>query len=83
MKLIINYYNNLKSKPSHNFFLNLFFFKNINSYLLKQLQYISIFISLSKILKIKFFKFNYSYYMYFIWSFIFINFIIQIILVIL
>lgn len=80
MKLIINYYKNLKLKPSYNFFLNLFFFKNINQYLIKQLQYISIFISLTKVLKIKFFKFNYSLYMYFIWIFIFINLIIQIIL---
>lgn len=66
MKLIINYYNNLKLKPSFKFFINLFFFKNISLYLLKQLQYISIFTALTKILKIKIFKFNYSLYMYFI-----------------
>jgi hypothetical protein len=77
MKLVINYYRSLKVKPSHKFFLNLFFFKNINSYLIKQLQYISIFTTLTKILKVKIFKFNYSIYLYFIWIFIVLNLIIQ------
>jgi|LakMenEpi03Aug12_release.lakeMendotaPanAssembly.Ray.scaffolds.fasta_scaffold3731633_1 hypothetical protein len=80
MKLIIKFYNNLKLKPSYKFFFNLFFIKNISSYIIKQLQYISLFISLSKILKIKFFKFNYSLYMYIIWYFILINIIIQFII---
>jgi len=80
MKLIIKYYNNLKLKPSHRFFINLFFLKNIKLYLLKQLNYISIFSSLTKILKIKFFKFNYTYYIYFTWIFIYINLVIQLVL---
>ena len=49
MKLIINFYNNLKVKPSHKFFINLFFLKNNYFFSIKQLQYISIITTLKKI----------------------------------
>jgi hypothetical protein len=82
MKLVINFYNNLKVKPSHRFFINLFFFKNNYFFLIKQLQYISVIISLRKIWKIKIFKFNYSFYFYFILTFLFVNLLLQVLSVI-
>jgi hypothetical protein len=82
MKLIINFYNNLKLKPSHKFYLNLFFFKNMFSFNLKQLQYIHIFTAIKKVWKIKIFKFNYSLYFYFIIVFLIINIILQLLIII-
>jgi len=82
MKLVINFYNNLKVKPSHRFFINLFFFKNNYFFLIKQLQYISVIISLRKIWKIKIFKFNYSFYLYFILTFLIVNLLLQVLSVI-
>ncbi len=82
MKLVINFYNNLKVKPSHRFFINLFFFKNNYFFLIKQLQYISVIISLRKIWKIKIFKFNYSFYFYFILTFLIVNLLLQVLSVI-
>lgn len=81
MKLIINFYNNLRIKPSHKFFINLFLFKNMFSFSLKQLQYIHVFTAIKKAWKVKIFKFNYSFYFYFVLIFLLVNLLIQIFLV--
>ena len=77
MKLFANYYDSLQNRPSYNFFLNLFFLKNISYFNLKNLNYIHIFVNLNNFFKIKTFKFNYSFYNNFIIYFIIINLIIQ------
>lgn len=60
MKSIIMYYEMLHNRPMYKFFLNLFFLKDIYWFSIKHLQYIQIFLKLTKTLDIKLFKFTYS-----------------------
>lgn len=59
MKSFIMYYEKLHNRPMYKFFLNLFVLKEIYTFSIKHLQYIQIFLKLTKTLKIKLFKFSY------------------------
>ena len=78
MNFFLNYFNCKNNKPSFKFFTNLFFIKNIQGILIKQLNYIHIFYNLTNYLKIKIFKFNYKFYFNFIFYFFIFNIIVQI-----
>ncbi len=78
MKFFLNYYDNLLNRPTYKFFLNLFFLKNNQYFVIKQLNFIHIYLHLIKKLKIKIFKFNYIFYNNFIIYFIIINIVSQI-----
>jgi hypothetical protein len=80
MKLFINVFDNLINKPSKKFFLNLFFLKNNLYTILKNINYIHIFLKIKKIFAIKIFKFNYRLYNNFIIYFILLNILIQVII---
>lgn len=60
MKSIIMYYEMLHNRPMYKFFLNIFVLKEIYWFSIKHLQYIQIFLKLTKTLDIKLFKFNYK-----------------------
>ena len=77
MKFFLTFFDAIQNRPSYKFFLNLFFIKNNQYFSLKQLNYIHIFYNLTNYLKLKFFKFNYMYYVNFIFYFLVINFVFQ------
>lgn len=82
MKSIVNFFDDIKNRPSYKFFLNLFFFKQTIYFSLKQVNYIQIFFKIKNFLKLKVFKFNYKLYNYFIIYFIAFNFVLQMFLII-
>ncbi len=82
MKLFANFFDKIQNRPSYNFFINLIFLKQITIFSLKQLNYIHLFFKLKNFLKLKIFKFNYSLYNYFLFYFICINIITQVLLII-
>ena len=82
MKLIANYFNHILTKPTTLFFLNIFFLKNNLYFNIKYLLYIHTFLNIKSFLKIKILKFNYSMYNNFIFYFIILNILSQIIIII-
>ena len=82
MKLFINYFNDILTKPSYNFSLNIFLFKKNLFFNLKNLTYIHIFTVIKNKFNIKIFNVNYILYTHFLFYFICINIIIQIFFII-
>lgn len=77
MKFILNFYDIYLSRPSTKYFLNLFFLKNNLYFIIKNINYIHIFIKFKKLFNIKVFQFNYKMYLNFIIYFIVLNIFLQ------
>ena len=82
MKFFLTFFDKSTNRPSHKFFLNIFFLKNSFFFNLKSVIYIHFFTNLKNLLKIKLLKFNYIFYKNFIFYFFIINILIQLYIII-